>query len=552
MRLAEEELQLRQIELATIESLERTGAKVESYQKQLAQLRLKGARDAVDAIKEESIKSLKQYQALFGNIGDYTLKQLRSYVKQMKKATSEATYDSSTGKYSMDFGDGKGKSNVSPEAYMSILKEIAQKEEEMAKIDPFSALWDSFKDIQNAKPEEKMGKIGKALQTINLATAKLVELTDSVGGLAEVLGADQSTLDIINGIGETLGGIGKASGGIGKIMQGDVIGGASDFISGITQSIKGIFTISDAKFKETIERNKEWLKDVERAYERLEKAKDKAFDLTGYAKGTQDMIENLKDQQGILRNNLQAMDSMKAKDKAQMKEYQQQIEDIQERIEELREEFYNEMRGTDLASAADEFATAWVEALLQGEDSMEAFSDKFDDMIKQMIIKQASLRVVSGIMKSLFDDIDLAIGEEGEINESEIKRITQMVPDIMRNLDNAMNAIIKPLMDAAGITSGNLGGGKSGLQLGIQSIQEETAGQLVALLNTMRYLMYKDSDRLASMELNIFAINSLMGDSLAEVRGIHSLIKEMRLWQQSITFAGHPQGGNGLKVFSNN
>ena len=171
---------------------------------------------------------------------------------------------------------------------------------------------------------------------------------------------------------------------------------------------------------------------------------------------------------------------------------------------------------------------------------------------KEIIIKQTSLRVVGGIMKSLFDDIDLAIGEEGEINQSEIKRITQTFPDIMRNLDNAMNAIIKPLMDAAGITSGNLGGGKSGLQLGIQSIQEETAGQLVALLNTMRYLMYKDSDRLASMELNIFAINSFMGDSLTEVRGIHSLIKEMRLWQQSITFAGHPQGGNGLKVFSNN
>ena len=64
--------------------------------------------------------------------------------------------------------------------------------------------------------------------------------------------------------------------------------------------------------------------------------------------------------------------------------------------------------------------------------------------------------------------------------------------------------------------------------------------------------MYKDSDRLASMELSLFSINSFMGDSLTEVRGIHSLIKEMRLWQQSITFAGHPQGGNGLKVFSNN
>ena len=179
---------------------------------------------------------------------------------------------------------------------------------------------------------------------INLATGKLSDLTDSVGGLAEILGADQSTLDIINGIGETLGGIGKASGGIGKIMQGDIIGGASDFISGIAQSIKGIFTISDAKFKETIERNKEWLKDVERAYERLEKAKDEAFDLTGYVKGTQDMISNLKDQQGILRDSLRAMDSMKAKDKAQMKEYQQQIGDIQERIEELREEKKPKMR----------------------------------------------------------------------------------------------------------------------------------------------------------------------------------------------------------------
>ena len=549
IQLIQAQLTNKKEELAYINFLEDKLKIKNDYRKAVLQYEIKAGEESINLIKDEAVKSLEAYKALFSNIGDYTTSQLYGYLKQMKTAVSNAR-KTSDGKFEIKIGEEI--STLSPEAYFNLLKQIYDKSDELAQKNPFKGFIEAINDIKTAKPEERLGKIAKALTTASYAFAQLSELSSSVGGLAEILGADQSTLDIINGVGETLAGLGKTSGGIAKIMQGDIIGGVSDFISGIAQSIKGIFTISDAKFKETIERNKEWLKDVERTYERLEKAKDKAFDLTGYAKGTQDMISNLKYQQAILRDSIQAMDSMKVKDKAQMKEYQQQIEDIEERIKELREEFYNEMRGTDLASAADEFATAWVEALLQGEDSMEAFSDKFDDMIKQMIIKQASLRVVSGIMKSLFDDIDLAIGEEGEINESEIKRINQMIPDIMRNLDNAMNAIIKPLMDAAGITNGNLGGGKSGLQLGIQSIQEETAGQLVALLNTMRYLMYKDSDRLASMELSLFSINSFMGDSLTEVRGIHSLIKEMRLWQQSITFAGHPQGGNGLKVFSNN
>ena len=95
----------------------------------------------------------------------------------------------------------------------------------------------------------------------------------------------------------------------------------------------------------------------------------------------------------------------------------------------------------------------------------------------------------------------------------------------------------------------------SALQKGIQGITEETAGALEALLNTIVYEMFRSGavveERLLYICDTLAMSNSLASRSLTELSGIHTVVKEMRAWQNGITGAGHPNGGDGLKVFIN-
>ena len=77
-----------------------------------------------------------------------------------------------------------------------------------------------------------------------------------------------------------------------------------------------------------------------------------------------------------------------------------------------------------------------------GEDAMESFSGKFDEVMKNMIVKQAAMRVMSKVLQPLFDQIDAAIGASGELNVDEINGIVAALPGIMANLDAGMKAII--------------------------------------------------------------------------------------------------------------
>ena len=228
IQLIQAQLTNKKEELAYINFLEDKLKIRNDYRKAVLQYEIKAGEESINLIKDEAVKSLEAYKALFSNIGDYTTSQLYGYLKQMKTAVSNAR-KTSDGKFEIKIGEEI--STLSPEAYFNLLKQIYDKSDELAQKNPFKGFIEAINDIKTAKPEERLGKIAKALTTASYAFAQLSELSSSVGGLAEMLGADQSTLDIINGIGETLGGIGKASGGIGKIMQGDVVGGVSDYIS---------------------------------------------------------------------------------------------------------------------------------------------------------------------------------------------------------------------------------------------------------------------------------------------------------------------------------
>ena len=168
-------------------------------------------------------------------------------------------------------------------------------------------------------------------------------------------------------------------------------------------------------------------------------------------------VENMKAQQAALDAQIKAAkkDNKKGKRNSEINGYLKEIDELNAKIAEVQDKWYDTLRGTSLQSAADDFAEAWVDAFLMGEDAMESFSGKFDEVMKNMIVKQAAMRVMSKVLQPLFDQIDAAIGTSGELNVDEVKGIVAALPGIMANLDAGMKAIIQPLLEAAGLTAGS-------------------------------------------------------------------------------------------------
>lgn len=559
----------------------------------LAQLRTEANQKYLIELEDMTIKETMFYQSLFGDLDTYSGKMLQKVITDSKAALATMKDIGGGNKQITIIGDnGQMKEiTLTTENYLSLLKQIQKAEEELSKVNPFKAAINALKEYQKGRDalRSKQSEIAKLNDELSIAQSlgnveaiksiqdkinnakkeegaiesnnttirnkgladtadsirDVAKLVDSVGNLAEVLGANQQTIDIISGIGDAINGLGTI---VSAIASGNPIQMVTGILQGITSVVKGIITIGDADNKAIIEKQKERIADLERSYAKLEKAKDKAFDLQDKYKDLDAMQQNIKAQIDAVNKMRLAEQTKKSSDKQAIKDYNNQLEDLAKQSQELKEQWLSELRGIELTSAADDFASAWVDALLNGEDAMLSFKGKFDDMIKQMIVKQASLRIIGNILKPLFDQLDTAFGVDGILSVDEITGIVGQIPTLMGQMNSAMEAIIKPMLDAAGLTSTSLSG-TSGLQADITAIQEETAGKLVALLNTMRYVMYKDSERLESIDLSLFAINSLTADSLNELRGLHNLAKEMRDWQKSITFAGHPKGGNGIKIF---
>lgn len=198
-------------------------------------------------------------------------------------------------------------------------------------------------------------------------------------------------------------------------------------------------------------------------------------------------VENMKAQQVALEAQVKAAkkDNKKGKRNSEINGYLKEIDELNAKIAEVQDKWYDTLRGTSLQSAADDFAEAWVDAFLMGEDAMESFSGKFDEVMKNMIVKQAAMRVMSKVLQPLFNQIDAAIGTSGELNVDEVKSIVAALPGIMANLDAGMKAIIQPLLEAAGLTAGS-GKTVGGLQGEIAGIKEDTAQLLASLLNAVR------------------------------------------------------------------
>ena len=89
----------------------------------------------------------------------------------------------------------------------------------------------------------------------------------------------------------------------------------------------------------------------------------------------------------------------------------------------------------------------------------------------------------------------------------------------------------------------------SGLQQGIQGVTEETAQIIEAYLNSIRFYIAQDNQNLADLRNFFIGTGDKANPMLSQLRIIAQQTTAIYDLLDSVSRAGHSQGGRGIKVF---
>lgn len=426
---------------------------------------------------------------------------------------------------------------------------------------------DLAKQIRDGQAAEKM--LSQKIHSIGEGFSEVANIANDMFGALNDWGLNIEMGDELQ---EIVGGISQIGSSLSEIdltKPFSIIKGTVGVLGGIGKTLGGIFGwgAKDKKLQKQIEKHQKSIEKLQDAYNDLKEAMDDAFDISMLAKYNNEMVKSLKTQNAHLEAMIKAESSKKKKDKDKIEEYRKQIKENEKAIKEAEESLTEQLGGfgskSNYKSAAEAFAQAWVDAFGEGSDALDALNNKFNEYVKNLIVKQATTRLVGKMIEPILKAVDEAVseGSEGgnnglEVTKSELQKIIDMWGQVGPVLDENL----KNLMDAMGYKPG-LNSNLSALQQGIQAVTENTAQALESLLNSMRYyLATQQADvriiRDTLIERLGVSVGAVLQDAnnnpvLVELRLQTILLTDIRDTLSSCVKSGHSQGNKGIKVFMN-
>lgn len=268
---------------------------------------------------------------------------------------------------------------------------------------------------ENADEWEKVSEaINAANQKLDKYQSQVNEALDGVRKIMESFGASAEDMqffdDVANGFNEIFDAGQQGAEAYASFMMGDFVGAATKGISAVGSLISGVSNLFYAgrvkRANKEIKRQQKLLEQLEYTYGRLEKAADKVFG-RDYVNNYNQQLKNLQAQADAYAKQAAAeRDKGKKADEEKAQEYDRQRRAALDEIADMQGRIAEQMAGTDVASAARDFAQAWLEAYATFGDTTAAIKDKFKDMIKSMVVESVLAKVVQTALQPLFDKMN--------------------------------------------------------------------------------------------------------------------------------------------------
>ena len=367
------------------------------------------------------------------------------------------------------------------------------------------------------------------VQGLNMAG----DLAAGIGKMTEVFGGSEEDVQYWNDVSDALG---EISSGIGDVVQAAMSGNPMAVVSGVITAIPKMFSgfanlFAAGKIRKAnkeIKKQQKILDQLEYSYGRLEKAAEKAFG--------GDYIKNFKDQQANLQAQIEATEKQlaaeqskgKKADDDKIKEYKEQIRDLKDELADMQGALAEHFLGTDLTSAARDFAKAWLDAYKEFGKTADAMSEKFQEMIENMVVEGVLAAVMQKALEPIFKMID---EYNGEFNDEDFWR--EVVATAKKGAEDADAgaSIVMKFLEQAGLSIRDLGGDLTGISRDIASASEESINGLAATMNTWSYYV----SYVPQIAQNVAALRAILEGGVTPIQSGQGVTDLVTLQNQSLT-----------------
>ena len=352
-----------------------------------AELLLAEAQVAVEGTGDES--SVIKYQA-----------QIRTLKKQIvalsKKSDKKETQES-------------GDSLAKYKAALKTVNELGGAANDIAVA--FAGLDGDIFDVMNS-----IGSMSSAVGSM-LSTIVLMSTTSQLTIAATTVAASTGVVATSTAASAAIKGVEKAS----VILA--IIGAAMQIITAIAKIFTNAFS-GDKKKEKEIQRLQGQVDALDASYDSLGKSINKAYSADAAALIEQ-QDENLRQQKALIQQQIAEEESKKNSDSDKLNQYKDAIKQIDNELEETNSKVVDAIIGTDVKSAIDEFANAYVDAWASGEDKAASMKDVVRKMVKSAVTELVKSRLspevaefMNFLAKAMEDGI-LTSAEEQALDEWE-------------------------------------------------------------------------------------------------------------------------------------
>ena len=450
----------------------------------------------VSNIEMEALKATYEWTKAFedmDNVSTTTLKNLiallTSYIDKWK-----------------DSGDA-------PESLKAAVQALEQAQAQITERNPYQGAIKGIKDYIKAKQTanrlEKEGKKGTqeykeaqdAMRKAMKSTEKSVNdvgntfntFSSIVSSVSDILNLDEMSDGeaVLQGIAAGLTMVGTALVFINAMFTlletNPIVLAISAIIASVAALGMIMSNLSTAGANREIEKQQQTVDALEKSYKRLEKAMEDSFG-SDYIYNYQEQMKNLQAQADAYQKMTDAERSKGRKaDDDKIKEYEDNMDDILEKMDDMKHQLSEFFSGTDLTSAAEDFAKSWIDAYREFSSTTSAMKEKFKEMIDNMVVNSLAGQVMQNILKPVFDAID-EYSKDGALTEKDIANIAAMSVAKTEEINTAMTALMERLT-AAGVNIRATGSSLSGISKDIAGASEESINALASGINTQNFYM---------------------------------------------------------------
>ena len=430
-----------------------------------------------------------------------------------------------------------------------LAKKKGLKEDDIEKIKKQIGSWDKLKDSQK-EAIAILNEVGSAASAgfsvaeaaINLFGGSSDEVTKAMlQGFDDCLQACISLTTSIIAMGEAAN---TASGIIGIIAAS---------LTAVATLFKTIFNVHEAKLDKSIKEHQRQLKKLEAEYDNLSDAISNSFSGFQLGTNTKAAIQNLERQNEQYRAMIEDEKDKKDADEDKIADWEQAIADNLKKAQELRQQYLTELgglgSGSDVSDAAGRFVDAWAEAFGETRDGISGLKDEFDKFMKNIVKKQAYMKIADHWINKFGDMINASFDKYGQVNYEKLQKAMQWFTEVaMPQMDTALEDMTY-FWENIGINWTGTTSSLSGLAEGIQGITEETAQILEALLNSMRYYVADTNEQLRQIFVTMTNPNE-ENPFLKELKNQTKYLASIDKRLDSVISATKRASGSHINVFT--